>query len=126
MLCSFTQNRDQFSKGWILKLPSTTNKYGRRYSDSLEDIISSVMELSTKFGGQLPYVVLQRKLIYNVEYKVVVFNYKARFISKVMGSKAPKSISVESKENKNKLLLQFAEEATKELRNKSLTAFPTV
>jgi len=116
-LCRFLQRNSLFTdfKGYVLKLPSTTGRHGIKYIKSptvaVDDIVTSVLEVSRRFGGQLPYVMLQRRLIFNIEYKVVLFNGFARFVSSSKGSRDPERPKLNQYD-----LRKFAETAIRTLQ----------
>lgn len=61
---------------------------------------------------------LQRKLKYNIEYKVVVFSGSAKFIMTRLGRSPPAGFAIqytEEHEDKTTRLFQFAESAVKKL-----------
>ena len=91
-----------------MKTPFTTNGHNKRYAYSLEDIINKIANQYETFKEVLPYTMVQPTMTNKKEYKVVLFNGEARYISKV--SPYSKGTAFSSKPE----LMNFAVEALKE------------
>lgn len=116
----FVNESDELSEGFILKLPSTTHGFGKKSNVHRTNVMEAIMSISVKFGGQLSYVMLQRKLKYNIEYKVVVFKGSGKFIMDRLGKSPPSDVAVQfscDHVDKTKRLLLFAEMAVRKLES---------
>ena len=91
-----------------MKTPFTTNGHNKRYAYSLEDIINKIANQYETLKEVLPYTMVQPTMTNKKEYKVVLFNGEARYISKV--SPYSKGTAFSSKPE----LMNFAVEALKE------------
>jgi hypothetical protein len=79
-LISFMLNNNE-GCGWVVKAPYTTNSEFVKFAKSFEDIFFSVNLATTKYFGNIPYMLLQPRMKNRKEYKVVVLNERPTYIS---------------------------------------------
>jgi hypothetical protein len=77
----------------------------------LDNLSTRILAAHEKYSQQLQYVFLQPKLKYNVEYKVVLIEERAQFLSLTKGLKRDGAPSPDKKN-----LYLFAESALQELK----------
>ena len=91
-----------------MKTPFTTNGHNKRFAYSLEDIINKIANQYEALKEVVPYTMVQPTMTNKKEYKVVLFNGEARYISTV--SPNSKGTAFSSKPE----LMNFAVEVLKE------------
>jgi hypothetical protein len=104
--CAHIQDTD----GWIIKAPFTTNSKGTSRS-TLDNLTARILKVNEKYSQQLQYVFLQPKLIFNIEYKVVLIEERAEFLFVTKGRGRDGAPSPDMKN-----LYLFAESALQELK----------
>ena len=66
--------------GWVVKLPFVTVREGLKFCKTYMDVCKALDFATGKFGGRIPYAMVQPCLANRKEYKVVVLNGKASHI----------------------------------------------
>jgi len=84
--------------GWVVKFPFVTVREGIKFCKKESDVLKALDISAGKFGGRIPYAMLQPCLANRKEYKVVVLNGKASHMLPQdagvrLGSKAARSFS---------------------------------
>jgi hypothetical protein len=102
--------------GWVVKLPFVTVREGMKFCKTETEVYRALDCIVGKFGGRIPYAMVQPCLDNRKEYKVVVLNGKASHILPQdagvrLGSKAARSFSSYPHEK----LFRFAELAVEML-----------
>ena len=73
-------NTTNEGEGWILKLPFVTMREGLKWCRSLDKVLQELSIATAKFGGRIPYAMIQPRLHNRKEYKVVVLNGRASHV----------------------------------------------
>jgi hypothetical protein len=68
--------------GWVLKTPFSTNKRNICWPKSFDDVISLLARKSHMLYGLIPYIMLQACMANKREYKVIVLDRIARYVSR--------------------------------------------
>ena len=67
-------------EGWVLKLPFVTMREGLKWCGSFAKVLQELCIATAKFGGRIPYAMIQPRLSNRKEYKVVILNGKASHV----------------------------------------------
>ena len=67
-------------KGWVVKFPFVTVREGLTFCKTIEQVLHTLDVAVGKFGGRIPYAMIQAHLLNRREYKVVVLNGKASHV----------------------------------------------
>ena len=90
MLCRFWETYSE-GCGVVLKAPFTTNSSAIRFLKCFRALSRQVAAWFSKFGGNIPYLILQPCLLNRKEYKVVCLGSKPMYIAKITGHDSRKS-----------------------------------
>ena len=103
--------------GWVIKGPFTTNSQCIKFAHSIDEMEDAIRNLSTKYFGHLPYLMIQPCMYNRKEYKVVVLNNTAVYKAAIStGSQNKSKNGVNRSYGELKDLLQFAQTALERLR----------
>ena len=96
-LVRFLESHNE-GRGWVVKFPFVTVREGLKFCKTERDVMHALDVSAGKFGGRIPYAMVQPCLINRKEYKVVVLNGKASHVLPQdagvrVGSKAAKAFS---------------------------------
>ena len=72
--------RNNEGRGWVLKFPFVTVKEGMKFCKTKAELLHQLDIATGKFGGRIPYAMVQPCLVNRKEYKVVVLDGKAHHI----------------------------------------------
>jgi len=67
-------------RGWVIKHPFVTMREGIKWCETTDQVITNLAISTAKYGGRLPYTMIQPRLLNRKEYKVVVLGGKASHI----------------------------------------------
>ena len=66
--------------GWVVKHPFVTMREGLKWCQTTDLVFANLARTTRKFGGRIPYTMVQPRLLNRKEYKVVVLAGKASHI----------------------------------------------
>jgi len=72
--------RHNEGEGWVVKHPFVTMREGLKWSRTQDNVLQCLAISTAKFGGRIPYTMIQPRLINRKEYKVVVLDGEASHI----------------------------------------------
>jgi len=79
LLHKFLESNNE-GRGWVIKHPFVTMREGIRWCETTEQVVTNLAIATAKYGGRLPYTMIQPRLLNRKEYKVVVLGGKASHI----------------------------------------------
>ena len=114
----FLEARNE-GRGWVVKFPFVTVREGMRFCKTPDEVFKALEIAAGKFGGRIPYAMVQPCLLNRKEYKVVVLNGKASHLLPQsagvrLGGKGVRGFSAYPHTD----LFQFAELAVELLRER--------
>ena len=102
--------------GWVLKAPFTTNGESVRFAKTMERMMYFLRAASSKYYGEIPYVLIQACMHNRKEYKVVALGGHPLYIASINGSGGKKCADgVNEKFAEKDELLDFADAAMRRL-----------